>query len=40
MGCHHKLEQYLDEYIAKAGIAEDKKGSAGPRGHRAHGQIL
>ena len=26
MGCHHKLEQYLDEYIAKAGIAEDKKG--------------
>lgn len=26
MGCHHKLEQYLDEYIAAAGIAEDKKG--------------
>lgn len=25
MGCHHKLEQYLDEYIAAAGIAEDKK---------------
>jgi hypothetical protein len=23
MGCHHKLEQYLDEYIAAAGIAED-----------------
>jgi integrase/recombinase XerD len=26
MGCHHKLEQYLDEYIAAAGIAEDKRG--------------
>jgi hypothetical protein len=26
MGCHHKLEQYLDEYITAAGIAEDKKG--------------
>jgi integrase/recombinase XerD len=26
MGCHHKLEQYLDEYIAAAGIAEHKKG--------------
>ena len=23
---HHKLEQYLDEYIAAAGIAQDKKG--------------
>jgi integrase/recombinase XerD len=26
MGCHHKLEQYLDEYLAAAGIAQDKKG--------------
>jgi len=26
MGCHHKLEQYLDEYVAAGGIAEDKKG--------------
>jgi integrase/recombinase XerD len=26
MGCHHKLEQFLDAYIAAAGIAEDKKG--------------
>lgn len=26
MGCHHKLEQYLNEYIAAAGIAADKKG--------------
>ncbi len=26
MGCHHKLEQYLDEYIAAAGIPADKKG--------------
>jgi hypothetical protein len=26
MGCHDKLEQYLDEYIAAAGIAQDKKG--------------
>jgi site-specific recombinase XerD len=26
MGCHHKLEQYLDEYIAAAGIVDDKKG--------------
>jgi hypothetical protein len=25
MGCHHKLEQYLDEYILAAGIAEGKK---------------
>ena len=25
MGCHHKLEQFLDDYIAAAGIAEDKK---------------
>ena len=25
MGCHHKLEQYLDKYIAAAGIAEEKK---------------
>lgn len=25
MGCHHKLEQFLDEYITAAGIAEDKK---------------
>ncbi len=24
--CHHKLEVYLDEYIAAAGIAEDKRG--------------
>jgi hypothetical protein len=23
MGCHHKLEQYLDDYIAAAGITED-----------------
>jgi len=26
MGCHHKLEQFLDEYMAAAGIADDKKG--------------
>jgi integrase/recombinase XerD len=26
MGCHHKLDQFLDEYIAAAGIADDKKG--------------
>jgi integrase/recombinase XerD len=26
MGCHHKLEEYLDAYIAAAGIASDKKG--------------
>jgi site-specific recombinase XerD len=26
MGCHHKLEQYLDAYIETAGIAADKKG--------------
>jgi integrase/recombinase XerD len=26
MGCHHKLEQYMDEHIAAARIAEDKKG--------------
>lgn len=26
MGCHHKLEQFLDEYVAAAGIAADKKG--------------
>lgn len=26
MGCHHKLELYLDEYMAAAGIAADKKG--------------
>ncbi len=25
--CHHKLEQYLDEYIAAAGIAADQGGS-------------
>ena len=25
MGCHHKLEEYLDAYIAAAGIAKDKK---------------
>src|SRR5258705_13986389 len=25
MGCHHKLEQYLDEYIAAAGITGEKK---------------
>jgi integrase/recombinase XerD len=25
MGCHHKLEQYIDEYIAAAGIGGDKK---------------
>lgn len=25
IGCHHKLEQYLDAYIAAAGIADDKK---------------
>src|ERR1043165_9907091 len=25
MGCHHKLEQFLDEYIAAAGITGDKK---------------
>lgn len=24
--CHHKLETFLDEYIAAAGIAEDKEG--------------
>jgi site-specific recombinase XerD len=24
--CHHTLEQYLDEYIAAAGIADDKEG--------------
>ncbi|MGH9450892.1 MAG: tyrosine-type recombinase/integrase [Terriglobia bacterium] len=24
MGCHHKLEQFLDEYITGAGIADDK----------------
>jgi integrase/recombinase XerD len=26
MGCHHKLEQFLDEYIAAAGLADDPKG--------------
>ena len=26
MGCHHKLEEYLDAYIAAAGIADNKKG--------------
>ncbi len=26
MGCHHKLEEYLDAYIVAAGIAADKKG--------------
>jgi site-specific recombinase XerD len=26
MGCHHKLEQYLDAYISAAGIADDRKG--------------
>jgi integrase len=37
MGCHHKLEQFLDEYIAAAGIAADKKGrySAPPSAGRA-----
>lgn len=25
MGCHHKLEQFLDAYIAAAGIADDKR---------------
>jgi len=24
--CHHKLEQYLDEYIAATGIAGEKEG--------------
>jgi integrase/recombinase XerD len=31
MGCHHKLEQFLDEYIAAAGIAEDKKARCSAR---------
>jgi site-specific recombinase XerC len=31
MGCHHKLEHYLDEYIAAAGIAQDKKGRSSAR---------
>ena len=26
MPCHHKLEAYLDEYIRRAGIADDRKG--------------
>lgn len=26
MVCHHKLEEFLDEYIRAAGIGEDKKG--------------
>jgi len=26
MPCHHKMEQYLDAYIAAAGIAGDRKG--------------
>jgi integrase/recombinase XerD len=26
MPCHHKLEKYLDEYIAGAGIEGDRKG--------------
>jgi integrase/recombinase XerD len=26
MGCHHKLEEYLDAYIAAAAIVSDKKG--------------
>ena len=26
MGCHHKLEEYLDAYIAAAGITKDRKG--------------
>jgi integrase/recombinase XerD len=26
MGCHHKLEQFLDEYMTAAGIVDDKKG--------------
>ena len=25
MGCHHKLEDYLDAYIAAAGIADDDR---------------
>ena len=27
MPTHHNLDRYLDEYIAAAGIAEDRKGS-------------
>lgn len=26
MGCHHKLEQFLDEYITAAGIGDDRRG--------------
>jgi integrase/recombinase XerD len=40
MGCHHKLEQYLDEYIAAAGIAEEQKKSTLPRGHWPAGQAV
>ena len=31
--CHHNLEHYLDEYMAAAGIAEDKKGFWEARGY-------
>jgi integrase/recombinase XerD len=26
MGCHHKLEQFLDEYLEAAGIRDERKG--------------
>ena len=32
--CHHNLEQYLDEYIAAAGIAGDPDGAFVPDGGR------
>jgi integrase/recombinase XerD len=40
MGCHHKLEQFLDEYIAAAGIADDRKGAAVSRRDRQDGETL
>ena len=26
MPCHHKLDEYLQEYIEAAGVSEDRKG--------------
>ena len=40
MGCHHKLEEYLDAYIAGGGYHGQQKGAAVPRGPRAHGQAV
>jgi integrase len=40
MGCHHKLDEFLEAYIKAAGIEDDRKGPLFPRRRAQDGQAF